>query len=771
MSSEHDQHAGLPAEPGRPWPVPGPLPAHGAGGSRLVPAGSSGPLRPVSTPTPPPDPIALLKAFRRRWPLAIGLGLVAAAVTMAAAWFIVPPAKYTTRATLRVFSFRPSIIFPTKEAQTEFRTYQQTQAALIRDPSVLEMALLDPVVAALPMVRAQEDPVEWLRDELQVTFSPMAEVINLALSGDDKDDIAKLLTAVIQAYKKQVVDAETEKRLQRLKYLEKLSGEYVDQLKSRRAHLREMADQYGANDRETLALRTDFAYENMSKAQQIRLALLSEIMQAEADVDVLEAKLASAPPPPPSSLSSSSPSDPAQLLSQAEAMDPEIRQHQARIAELTRQIEATAQTARKRSDPAIRKWRGELEFARRALAARREVLQQQAAAQLQDPAQPPVNPIERDLVAARDRLQRLKLYDQKLSEQIKHYEEEAKSHNTNAMDLQTEQTQVATLDATAQDVDREIQNLKVELMAPPRVEVVSWPNVPKTKDELKKVKIAGAVGAGAFGLTLLAITLLEYRARRIGSLDEVVQGLGLPLVGALPALPSKSQRTLARRNGEAEKWRSRLIESIDATRTMLLHVSRTESIRVVMITSALKGEGKTSLASHLATSLARAGRKTLLVDCDLRRPSLHRLFDVPMEPGLCELLRGEVDDPNSVIHPTPAGDLDVITAGRCDALALQMLAQDAARNIFATVVPDYDFVIVDTSPVLPVADALLLGQQVDAVLFSLMHEVSCVPHVQQAYDRLVALGVRVLGAVVNGAAGSNYGYDGYAVYDQAGAGA
>jgi succinoglycan biosynthesis transport protein ExoP len=198
-----------------------------------------------------------------------------------------------------------------------------------------------------------------------------------------------------------------------------------------------------------------------------------------------------------------------------------------------------------------------------------------------------------------------------------------------------------------------------------------------------------------------------------------------------------------------------LVESIDATRTMLLHASRVNSTRAVMITSAMKGEGKTSLAAHLATSLARSGRKTLLIDCDLRRPRLHELFDVARVPGLCELLRGEAEV-NDVIRPTPADDLNMIPAGHCDGLALQAIAQDGVRDILNVLKKRYDFIIIDSAPVLPVVDTMLLSQQVDAVLFSIMRDVSRVPHVQAAHERLASLGVKMLGAVVSAAERRDY---------------
>jgi Mrp family chromosome partitioning ATPase len=106
-----------------------------------------------------------------------------------------------------------------------------------------------------------------------------------------------------------------------------------------------------------------------------------------------------------------------------------------------------------------------------------------------------------------------------------------------------------------------------------------------------------------------------------------------------------------------------LTESVDAVRTLLLHAAHNEGLRVVMVTSAVGGEGKTSLSCHLAASLARSGRKTLLVDGDMRNPSCHRMFEVELEPGLSELLRGETDAAEA-IHSTPAATLSVLPAGQ-----------------------------------------------------------------------------------------------------------
>src|SRR5262249_19988477 len=152
-----------------------------------------------------------------------------------------------------------------------------------------------------------------------------------------------------------------------------------------------------------------------------------------------------------------------------------------------------------------------------------------------------------------------------------------------------------------------------------------------------------------------------------------------------------------------------IAESVDAFRTVLLHAARTESIRLIMVTSAMPGEGKTSLASHLSVSMARSGRKTLLVDCDLRNPTAHRLFELSCTPGFSELLRGEIPLPGAV-RPTPLADLWMITAGQCDLRALQELAHHGVGQLFDRLKQEFEFVIIDSSPVLPVADSLVIGQ-------------------------------------------------------------
>jgi capsular exopolysaccharide synthesis family protein len=178
----------------------------------------------------------------------------------------------------------------------------------------------------------------------------------------------------------------------------------------------------------------------------------------------------------------------------------------------------------------------------------------------------------------------------------------------------------------------------------------------------------------------------------------------------------------------------------------------------VLVTSAVPGEGKTSLASQLAASMARAWRKTLLIDGDLRKPAAHQLFELPGEPGLSEVLRGEVD-PNDVIKATSVGRLWLMPAGQWDPHAQQALAQDGVGKLFDQMKEEYELIVVDSCPVLPVADTLLLGQHVDTVLLSVLKGTSSLPTIYAARQRLAALDIPVLGAVFAGGSSSLGGLD------------
>jgi capsular exopolysaccharide synthesis family protein len=259
---------------------------------------------------------------------------------------------------------------------------------------------------------------------------------------------------------------------------------------------------------------------------------------------------------------------------------------------------------------------------------------------------------------------------------------------------------------------------------------------------------AALASACAIGVSLLGFGWREHRAQHIHSTTEVVQRLGLRVFATIPAAGHTIRQRLA---GAAPSGtdpnQRRLTEAADAARTQLLHEMQTHNQSVLLITSAGSAEGKTSLAVLLAVSLARAWRRTLLIDGDLRHAQIHQVFGLEREPGLAEVLRGEADL-ESVVQSTPVSRLWTLPAGRLDDHTLQALAQDDVGPLIAQLRGQYDFVVIDTPPVLPFADTLMLARHVDAAVLAVRCGTSRVPLVQAADAALKGLGVRVLGATV-----------------------
>ena len=182
--------------------------------------------------------------------------------------------------------------------------------------------------------------------------------------------------------------------------------------------------------------------------------------------------------------------------------------------------------------------------------------------------------------------------------------------------------------------------------------------------------------------------------------------------------------------------------------------------RSVLITSACGSEGKTTLAAQLAERCVNAGLLTLLIDADIRHPSLSRMFDLPGGQGLVNVLRGESRAEEAISVIEAAGGFHFLPAGSPRVDPSRLLHDGRLAKLLAGARESFDIVIVDAPPVLPVPDALTLGRWVDGAVLAVRFDASRYPMVERANRRLAAVGVPVIGAVVKGVGGAEGGYYG-----------
>jgi capsular exopolysaccharide synthesis family protein len=689
----------------------------------------------------------MFQAFRRCWTWAVGLGILAASIAFPVAYFILPTATYTAESDLQVFSRAPVIAFSTAETQAgdDYHRYQKTQIALLKSRLVLLSALQKPEISRLRLTHKLNDPVQWLKENLDVSFPSESEILHIALKGDYPEDLAALVNAITDAYMEEVVNVELNRRTQRYDMLKELNAKKVKTLQGQRERVRSLAESLGSSNQQAIVLAQQLTAENQALLDKEVLEIRSEKRRTEAELASrlrLVETVAQATPPPADDAQVEELLDRepgiAALLQQLADAEHALSQHNAHLSKTARNPAA---------DPAINQLKGELRLVRNELKERRRALRPTIIKKLQgmsgDRFQESVGGLRRRLEVIEDLEKRIEAERQQLASK-------AKTVNTQNLDLQAITDEIEQAQTAANRMGSEIQSLEIELQAPRRVQRIEKAEIPITNNNVKRSMTIAMATLGAFLAAAFAMTFWELQSQKLSSATEIATGLGLQLIGTLPAIPVRPRRSRPDRNRAQELLLERLMyESIDVTRTMLLNATNGQTGRVVTVTSAMGGEGKTSLSCHLATSLARSGRKTLLMDADLRNPSINRLFDQPLDPGLTDLLRGDLSLTEAIV-PSSVSELDLLPAGEYDSKAMRSLSQGGIVPILEHLRNLYDCVIIDTAPVLPITDTLLIAPHADAVILAVLTDVSRAHKVTEAHKRLVTIGATVLGAVFTG---------------------
>lgn len=697
--------------------------------------------RPVAL-TAPPSALGLLSALRRRWFLATALGLTVAAALAAIPYFLMP-AKREVACFLQVYVNQPGIMVKERAGPEEFATYKRSQAQMITNQYVLNVALSDnaSAISNLPILRAAvsgdpTDQVNFLAKNVEATFPGDATMMRISMWGDDTKQLEQIVDAVAAAYLREVVSKEKLMKQSRYTTLEDMLRRYRSQITSMQQKIADLAEQTGSPDSEVVKRKILQMDREMATARD-------EVVMAERRANELAMQAALLQT----------------RLDQAQKEDPIVTDAMvdnylrstpefAAVHQQLMQIRHDYETRRANIKP------GQKESTPLAnLRTKYEKLQADLAQQ-RDKARG-------DLLVAtkKERIMQLsselaatKAEGELRLQQVKRAKEQAEKLGTafqsvskQSFELSQKNAELYQLQDVTTKIATEYEQLKIELMAPDRVELLDKARL-QGNNSVTRYGIIGFCGMLGLLGTMFGVALLEFGARRIGDTSQVTEGLGLKVIGVLPHL---SSRGFSKMLGRGNSLRGMLAESIDGIRSSLLHGERNDSLRVILTTSALGHEGKTTVATQLAASLARAGRRTLLIDGDLRNPGAHRLLDQPLDPGLSEVLRGEVEL-DDVIRPTRAAGLWLIPAGKVCRECVHALAKDSMRTLFAKLRRDFDFIIVDAAPVLSTADTLSLGQHADGVVLSVLRTVSRASKVYEACDRLESVGIPVLGAVVNG---------------------
>ena len=253
--------------------------------------------------------------------------------------------------------------------------------------------------------------------------------------------------------------------------------------------------------------------------------------------------------------------------------------------------------------------------------------------------------------------------------------------------------------------------------------------------------------------------LFDYLDDSIKSKEDVERAApGIPVLGFIPAVSGWRDREESRVISRDDPT-SPAAEAYRSLRTSVQFLSLDHPVQALVLTSANAGEGKTTTISNLAVALARAGQEVIVVDCDLRRPRLHRFFGVSSAVGFTSVLLGDTPLSGSLQRVSGEDRLRVLAAGPLPPNPSELLSSPRAAELFAALRRHADVVLVDASPVLPVTDATVLSAQVDATLLVVAANSTTRKQAARAVEILRQVDANLVGTVFNGVKEEGaYGY-------------
>ena len=292
----------------------------------------------------------------------------------------------------------------------------------------------------------------------------------------------------------------------------------------------------------------------------------------------------------------------------------------------------------------------------------------------------------------------------------------------------------------------------------------------------KPIKFVVASMVLMAGAVMALLCLREFKDMTVRTADDLRVRLGLPVIGGVPFYVPSGREELAASSFPnlhpalcyAHKPGSLEAEAIRSVRTSVIVQAESVKAKVIQITSAEPGDGKSTLVANLAIAMAQSGKRVLLVEADMRRPVLGGLFGVKPEIGLSDVLKGDVHFRN-IIQQSVFEGLSVALAGGKAGAPAELLASSVLPSALDDVREDYDLILIDSPPLLAVADPCIIGRSTDGVLMVVRLGKNQYAYISRAQELLATHSIKLLGVIANGifdlSDGSGYGY-GYGYGDE-----
>lgn len=695
-----------------------------------------------------PQRISVASIFRFRWTI-LCVFLSVAALAAPGVWYLYVP-MYIATATVEVAPVIPRLVYQTEENGVIplYQQYLSSQVNIVSSSTVLERVLDRAEVRKTKWYAGKSDtlwdwvlsarpPLERLIDELQVVTPRQTQLIIISMECAAPGEAKVIVDACVEEYLKFVRErfSEEDKRLLAALRMER------DSLRAQIA----LTEKGVAQLRQQLGTG---APDELITQRRVRLDRLeSELSNVALELSIVESQLQDR---------DAAPAAPG--LSQVNFGDDAVWRDLNQAVRAAQQRLESGKTLYGEQHPMLQQMQQAVSEAQERLATRERQLAspeyvaalagaQAGAAPLTGPAAA-LNPL-----VLRSRMKELSIRQKRLTEELDRERSDfsATFAMSESLSLQSEQLRQGRdkLDAVAHRLD--VKETEAQVPASIRaISAATEPTVPVNQKRFYQLFIGAFVAAAGAGL---GAGFLRARFNRsVLNTQDIATPARDAFLGRMIYRPELSY-------GELRDC-AMTADSVRLIRTALLKRLEGRPGQVVQFTSAGPGAGKSTLTTLLARSLAQAGKRVLIVDGDVRRPSLDRLFNLPQGPGLMDVLMAPELDQKAV-RRTDIPNLDIVTAGsEANRAQIELLANGMFTSLLKQWRCQYDIVLLDSAPLLAVADAAMIGQKVDGSVLVVREGHCRRADLAEAVSLLLSSGGSLVGTVFVGSL-QRFGYGGY----------
>ncbi len=698
---------------------------------------------------------SLVVPILRRWRIIILTFLLLCAIGLPYVWLLIQPV-YQATAAIRIAPVIPSILFRDMDSDgviPMYNNFKNTQADLITSDKVLQRVADDLVDKNLKFFERTKNTFDMLMNNndslpppdhiavlrsvvnsetLSIKAERDSELIKISMKNSDDQEAAQIVDAFVRAYMAIVVSDEARGGDRKLTVLENERRVLTEKLDRQRRTIREMAQEYGTpaltGRQEIMLQRVAALYAELTKIEMRKIALDAQIQLLEATEEQGMA--------------------PEQLLKLRHDFinaDLMVQTLTTNSAQFEQDLIVAKQNLAPTNPELQRKTELSEMLTQRLEERRQEVGQSFDQMVVKELAKSDKN----QLANVKAELVQATAYEERLKTMLTKGDAETIELGRKQLVIQDLQDQLNLTKDLYDTVRRRIQEIEMERKRPARISVaysastITLPN--------KRVKYSAALVLGSLTCGMFLAFLRDKGDHSIHTPNDIVKRVGVRIIGTTtnpdyldtPRLPQQ------------------IATDYQTIRTNLGLLNGGGVPNKLVVTSPGIRDGKTTFAINFATSLAKAGKKILLIDGDLRKPDIRRLLNLPKDSkGLQDMLLGK--NFQNVAHSTPLTGLDVLTTGSQNLSDFcELLSQPHIGEYLDAVSKEYDHVIIDTPPILAFPDALLWAKVADGVILTSFAGHTDEQDLREALERMAQVKVKVLGTVLN-SVHANYSYNRYA---------